>query len=301
MLGGYPAGLTLFLYLFRQIALSTLFAVGALAFVVFPAIAVSSVHRLGGVGIEAVLRYIPLVGIELLPYLASLGFLLGLVSTFGRLSADKEWTAMLMAGIHPARLFLPGFLLAAGLGFVTHRLLAEVSPRWKLEQGNFRVGALLEGFKTLAPGRTELDFGRFYLGAVARDGLAFVDVQIRVPRAEGEEDLALVARRAELGFSEGQLLVALEDARSVRAGHYLRNESATSVVGIPTGLWLRSGNQLAGLGLAAAYALIYDILSLKLGKDLALSGVLDPGLAAWSTNLLGLLAGGFLYWKVVRR
>jgi lipopolysaccharide export LptBFGC system permease protein LptF len=362
MLGGYPAGLTLFLYLFRQIALSTLFAVGALAFVVFPAIAVSSVHRLGGVGIEAVLRYIPLVGIELLPYLASLGFLLGLVSTFGRLSADKEWTAMLMAGIHPARLFLPGFLLAAGLGFVTHRLLAEVSPRWKLEQGNFRVGALLEGFKTLAPGRTELDFGRFYLGAVARDGLAFVDVQIRVPRAEGEEDLALVARRAELGFSEGQLLVALEDARTVRAGHYFRNESPTIVVelgrllerrekdpdlakhmtsnmirsalaaeelpdsraldyrfelnrrralgstyllfllvGIPTGLWLRSGNQLAGLGLAAAYALIYDILSLKLGKDLALSGVLDPGLAAWSTNLLGLLAGGFLYWKVVRR
>ena len=70
---------------------------------------------------------------------------------------------------------------------------------------------------------------------------------------------------------------------------------------IPTGLWLRSGNQLAGLGLAAVYAFTYYIVSLRLGRELALSETLPPELAAWTTNGLGLLAGLFLYWKVVRR
>ncbi|MEO0652897.1 MAG: LptF/LptG family permease, partial [Planctomycetota bacterium] len=73
------------------------------------------------------------------------------------------------------------------------------------------------------------------------------------------------------------------------------------LIGIPTGLWLRSGNQLAGLGLAAVYAFTYYIVSLRLGRELALSETLPPELAAWTTNLIGALAGTFLYWKVVRR
>ena len=361
--GGYPArALTLLWYVLRQLAVSSALAVGALAFVVLPGIAVSAVHRLGGVSLEAVLKYIPLVGIELAPYLASLGFLLGVVSTFGRLAADKEWTAIGMAGVHPLRIYAPGAVLAALLGAGTFWLLSTVSPEWKLQQGNFRANALLEAFKSLAPGRSELDFGRFYLGAVSRDGMAFVDVQIRIPKAEGEDDLALVASRAELAFGDGKLFMQLEDVRTVKQGDVLGNErprvmvdlsemltrrqkdptrakhmtsqamraalaigdlddiqasdyrfelhrrlavGATYLifllVGVPTGLWLRSGNQLAGLGLAAVYAFTYYIVSLRLGRELALSGTLPPELAAWTTNLFGTAAGLFLYWKVVRR
>ncbi|MHC4263002.1 MAG: LptF/LptG family permease [Planctomycetota bacterium] len=354
--------MTLFWYVLRQLMLSSGFAVGALAFVVFPGIAVSAVHKLGGVSLEAVLRYIPLVGIEIAPYLVSLGFLLGVLSTIRRLAADKEWTAIGMSGLHPLRIYVPGFLLAMLLGLSTFWVLGTVSPQWKLQQGNFRANALLDAFKSLAPGRSEIDFGRFYLGAVSRDGSAFVDVQIRIPREEGEDDLALVARRAELAFGDGQLFVELEDGRTVKRGEFLRMESPrvavdlsqvltrrqkdptrakhmTSramlaalsldslerpreldyrfelhrrlavgatyliflLVGIPTGLWLRSGNQLAGLGLAAVYAFTYYIVSLRLGRELALSETLPPELAAWTTNGLGLLAGLFLYWKVVRR
>jgi lipopolysaccharide export LptBFGC system permease protein LptF len=248
------------------------------------------------------------------------------------------------------------------LGGGTYWLLASVSPRWKLEQGNFRSNALLEAFRNLAPGRSEIDFGRFYLGAVSRDGSAFVDLQIRAPRGEGEDDLALVARRAELSFGASELLVPLKDARTVKEGDSLFNESPVVVVdlsqlvtprpkdpnrakhmtsaalqraldrprlpddrsleyrfevhrrwavaatyliflllGVPTGLWLRSGNQLAGLGAAAVYAFTYYILSLRLGHELAVSGTLAPEFAAWSTNALGLLVGVFLLWRVVRR
>jgi lipopolysaccharide export system permease protein len=353
---------TLFWYILRQVAVSSGFAVGALAFVVFPGIAVSAVHRLGGVSLEAVLRYIPLVGVELAPYLVSLGFLLGVVSTFGRLAADKEWTAVGMAGIHPLQAYAPGLLLAALLGSGTVWLLGSVSPTWKLEQGNFRSNALLEAFKSLAPGRSELDFGRFYLGAQARDGAAFVDVQIRVPRPDGAADYAIIAKRAELGFDQDELFVQLDDARTVKAGDTLYSErpnvrvdlskllerrekdprrakhmtsSAMAealaaggldppreleyrfelhrrlavgatyliflMIGIPTALWLRSGNQLAGLGLAAVYAFTYYIVSLRLGRELALSGALVPELAAWTTNAVGAVLGVVLYARVVRR
>lgn len=354
--------MTLLWYILRQLAVSTVFAVGALGFVVLPGIAVSAVHRLGGVSLQAVLSYIPLVGIELAPYLVSLGFLLGVVSTFGRLAADNEWVAIGMSGIHPFRTLVPGLLLAGVLGYGTHALLAEVSPVWKLEQGNFRSNALVEAFRNLAPGRSELDFGRFYLGAVSRDGDAFVDVQIHVPRDGEQENLVLVAERAELSFADDDLFLQLTGMRTVRrdemwaiaeprvvvdlsqlvtrrsrdptlakhqTSHALRAALAEGelaserelsyrfelhrrlavgatylvflLVGIPTGLWLRSGHQLAGMGMAAAYAFIYYILSLRLGSALALSGTLAPELAAWTTNLLGGAVGLGLLWRVVRR
>ncbi|QDU66899.1 LptF/LptG family permease [Engelhardtia mirabilis] len=354
--------MTLLLYILRQLTVSTAFAVGALAFVVFPGIAVSAVQRLGGVSLQAVLTYIPLVGVELAPYLVSLGFLLGIVSTFGRLAADREWVAISMSGIHPFRTLIPGAILAVILGFGTHALLADVSPVWKLEQGNFRGNALLEAFRNLAPGRSELDLGPFYLGAVSRDGDAFVDVQIHVPRDDGKENLVLVAERAELSISEDELFVQLIQARTVKRDEMLSNAAPavqiklsdlitprlkdptrakhqTSsamraalaegeldpereleyrfeiqrrmavgatylvflLVGIPTGLWLRSGNQLVGMGAAAIYAFTYYILSLRLGSSLALAGTVPPALAAWTTNILGAAIGLVLTWKLVRR
>ena len=354
--------MTLLLYILRQLTVSTAFAVGALGFVVFPGIAVSAVHRLGGVSLQAVLTYIPLVGVELAPYLVSLGFLLGVVSTFGRLAADREWIAVSMSGIHPFRTLIPGAMLAVVLGCGTYALLANVSPVWKLEQGNFRGNALLEAFRNLAPGRSELDLGPFYLGAVSRDGDAFVDVQIHVPREGGKENLVLVAERAELSISDDELFVQLIEARTVKRDEMLRSAAPAVVinlselitrrskdptlakhqtsaailaalsdgqleqerelsyrfevhrrfavgatylvfllVGIPTGLWLRSGNQLVGMGAAAIYAFTYYILSLRLGAALAQSGTVPPELAAWTTNLLGAAVGVFLLWRVVRR
>lgn len=352
--------MTLDRYILRQLALSTLFSVAALTAVVLPAIAVNAVHKLGGVGLGAVAAYIPLVAVGLLPYLASLGFLLAVVSVYGRLASDNEWLALTMAGVHPWRTLVPGLILAAVLGSGTYVLLAEISPRWKQEQSAFRNEALLQAFRTLAPGRTEIDLGRFYVGSVRRDGPAFVDAQIRIP-GEGGEDLVLVADRAELVFEDDRLVLDLERMSSVKGAHLyfsdhiqfgvpleelirrspsnpLRPSHRTSaamredlaagtaldrwvlpyefeihqrraigatylvflLLGVPTGLWLRSGTQLVGLGAAALYAFAYYVLSLRLGSELSNTGLVSPSVAAWTTNGIGLAVAVLLLLRVRR-
>ncbi len=353
--------MTLQLYILRQLALSTLFAAGALSFVVFPAIAVTAVHKLGGVSLTAVATYIPLVAIGLLPYLLSLGFLLATVSTFGRLAADNEWLALSMAGMHPLRTLIPGVVMAVLLGAGTHALLSEVSPNWRMQQNAFRREALLEAFRSLAPGRTEIDLPGFYIGALGRDGAAFVDAQVRIPDETGS-DLVIVAERVEPIFDDKRLVLAFDGMRTVKGNDLLyvdglgyavpldeivkrgrrdpmkpghRPSSAMRaeleagtvperwrdlyvfeiheryalsaiyalflLIGVPTGLWLRSGTQLVGLGVAAIYAFAYYILSMRLGRELADSGVLPPALAPWTTNVLGLVVGSVALWRAVRR
>jgi lipopolysaccharide export LptBFGC system permease protein LptF len=73
------------------------------------------------------------------------------------------------------------------------------------------------------------------------------------------------------------------------------------LIGMPTGLWLRSGTQLTAFGAASAYAFTYYILSLQLGKSLAKQGAIDPQLAAWSTNAIGLVVGLLMMWRILRR
>jgi lipopolysaccharide export LptBFGC system permease protein LptF len=209
---------TLFFYLLRALATSTAFAIGALGFIVFPAVAVSAVHKLGGVSLGAVLRYIPMIGIQLTPYLVSLGFLLAVVSTFGRLAADREWIALQMAGVHPARVLLPGAIVAGVLAAGTIWLIGTLSPQWSLEKDNFRANMLVQTLRNLAPGRTEFDIGRFYLSARGRDGAAFTEVQIRVPNPDPlaeNEILALVADRVDITFDDTFMYMALTDVRTV--------------------------------------------------------------------------------------
>lgn len=363
--------MTLFWYILRALATSTAFAVGALGFVVMPAVAVSAVHKLGGVSLGAVVRYVPMIGIELIPYLVSLGFLLAVVSTYGRLAADREWIAVQMAGVHPLRTLAPGALLALLLGAGTIWLMGTLSPQWKLEKDQFRADVLVQTLRNLAPGRTEFDIGRFYLSARGRDGRAFTDVQIVVPDLdiEGEvENIVLVAERVDISFDERFMWLTLTNTRTVDSSRHYKGGServeggttsavpldliferkardatrakyrttealmtaleteqlepdradlyvfeihrrwaigATYVlfllIGMPTGLWLRAGTQLTAFGAAALYAFTYYILSLQLGKSLAEQGAVEPQLAAWATNGLGLVVGCFMLWRVLRR
>lgn len=353
--------MTLFLYLLRQLTQATLFASVGLAFVVFPGVAVSAVHKLGGVSLGAVMQYIPMIGAELAPYLLSLGFLLGTVSTFGRLGSDREWIAIQMSGQHPWVSLLPGLLLAAILGGGTYWLSADLSPRWKYESASFRTNALLESFRNAAPGRTELDFGKFYLGAEARDRDtgAFLEAQVRIPLEDGTTK-SVVADSVLLTFTEKHLIVQFEDMRVMNEDGQFDNENPTMivpldilverrqrdrsraayrsspemaeglaqgevpenlvdsyhfeihrryalgvmfgiflVVGAFTGLWLRNG-QLTGLGIAALYAFVYYVLSMRLGRELAEDGAFSPVLAAWTTNLIGGVLTAFCLWRLRR-
>ncbi len=229
----YPR-VTLHLYVLRQLLMGFTIALFGTAFTVFPVLAVSAVHRLSGVGIGAVLGYLPLVGMDILPFLVPMAFLLAVVATFGRFSVDNEWTAIRSAGIHPMRTLLMPALVAIVLGGVTFWLMSEVRPRWKDAQYDYRNSAIKEAFQSLAAGRTELVFGDFYLNSGSREGNTFYDAVLEVPRGEGEEPIVIIADAANFGFDRSNdgsatleddlLRIEFAGARTVKDDEYMAME-----------------------------------------------------------------------------
>lgn len=210
------ARLTLLWYLLRQLVVAFLIALAGTSFVVLPAILVSAIHKLGGVDLFALLGYLPMLAMNLVPFALPLCFLLAVVATFGRLAQDQEWTAIRMAGIHPARVLVPGLALAALLSCGTYWILSSYEPRSSWEQREYRRDALANAFRRLAPGRTELEFGDFYLKAGGRDGPSFLQALVRMPSGSKNRDpLVVVADRVDVWFEASDMVVRLVRGRVV--------------------------------------------------------------------------------------
>lgn len=359
--------MTLQLYILRQLVVGLLFAVGGMAFVAIPGIAVNAVHKLGGVSMGALLGYLPLVLVDLGPYLVPIGFLLAVVATYGRLAADHEWTAICMAGFSPIRMALPAFALGSVLSVGTLWLLGNVSPSLRFAKRSYLKSSVVQGLKSLSPGRTELKFPgtEFYLAAKHRDPREidrFRDVLIYMPTRDGEEPETFLADAATFRFEGDAMQVRLENARRVHSqgdttlGTFVlqadlnrllggdtqdrtfwkyqtsselrRNLAAGNIhesevrsarfevhrrralaatfllfcmLGIPTGLILRKGTMLGALATAVGYALVYYVLTLRLGKTLARSDVAPEWAAAWATTVIGTVAGAIMSWRAFRR
>jgi lipopolysaccharide export LptBFGC system permease protein LptF len=72
-------------------------------------------------------------------------------------------------------------------------------------------------------------------------------------------------------------------------------------LGLPLGLILGRGKQLGALALAVGIALLYYVLAMRLGQELATKHILPPLLCAWAVNVVGLCAGGVLLWRACRQ
>jgi lipopolysaccharide export LptBFGC system permease protein LptF len=211
------------LYLLRQLAVAFLFAVGGMCFIALPGIAVAAVHRLAGVELEAILIFIPMLLGQLLPYLLPLAFLLAVVVVYGRLAADREWTAIRMAGASPLWICTPAALIALVCGLGTNWLVAERLPRIKANVFRYAVEAARNTVVNLSPGRTELHLGRFYLQAGYRESNDFINVFIHVPNPRGAQ--TLIAKRVSIDVEDEMLVIRMRDARVVHGALDLRNEN----------------------------------------------------------------------------
>jgi lipopolysaccharide export system permease protein len=350
-------------YIFRQLLVAFTFAVGGMMFIALPGIAVAAVHKLAGVETAAIVRFIPLLMLGLVPYILPLGYLLATVVTYGRLAADNEWTAIRMAGVHPIWICIPPMILALLCSVGTVWLISTRLPEDKRNQTAYLIDAATNTITSLSPGRTELHLGRFYLQAAYREGNDFRRAFIHIPGKDGRGAHKLQADSLSIDVDkEAQVLVVrMRDARVVhgsvdvesenpivridlrelikprKRGHsglryktsgeidelleyeedpshvarmrfeiHHRNAMATTflmfcLLGIPTGLLLRRGTQLAALSVAVGYALVYYVLSLRLSESLAETQLVPPELAAWSVNILGACAGLFMTWKALRQ
>lgn len=205
------------LYILKQLVVAFLLSAGGMVFIAMPGIAVGAVNKLGSVGMVAVLRFLPLVVAGFVPYVLPVALLLALVSTYGRLAADNEWTAIRMAGVNPYRLLLPAFLVATVAGLGIYEMNAELLPRIRIRQKTVRITELRGVFKNLSPGRTDVSLQGFYLQSAYRDPVeknTFYDCFIEFPAKRGEEPQSFYAETVRFEFLENEMLAHMFDVRS---------------------------------------------------------------------------------------
>jgi len=301
---------------------------------------------------------------NLAPYVLPIGFLLAVVTTYGRLAADREWVAIQMAGFRPLVMLTPAFGLALVLGLVTFWMVSTQLPLGKKRQKEFVLEAAQSSLLHLNPGVTHLQYGDFYLNAAFLENDIFRDVIIYKSGDADEADLRVIARTASILQVGDDFYIELTDAQplgdqvggigrseslkikvpldeftqrekrnlagrryltSMNLWNQLKDASITPelwrghvyelnhrvaistsyilflLLGAPTGLLLRRGTQLGALSIAVGYALLYHILSMRVGKELGLAGVLHPAFGAWMTTICGGLIGLFLLNKARKR
>ena len=202
-------------YILRELVVDFVFAAGGMLVLSLPGIAVAAVSRLHGVEFKSVIFYVPILMAGLVPYVMPLGYLLSTVVTYGRLSADNEWTAIRMSGHHPLRMIVPAVVLALPLCAFTQWLVADKLPEIRLDQERYKYVIAREKLRSLSPGQTELHLGDFYLSAANRDGDDFLDAFIKIPGARGGTDKKLVAERVHFEFHDDEVDVHLTNARMV--------------------------------------------------------------------------------------
>jgi lipopolysaccharide export LptBFGC system permease protein LptF len=368
-----------FAYILRQLLIGFFFSAAGMVFIAMPGIAVKAVHMLGGAGTLSVLKFVPMMVVVFVPYVLPVALLLALVSTYGRLAAQNEWTAIRMAGVNPYRLLLPAVFLAAGAGAGVYTLNAELMPRIKVWEKTAQLQVLKGALKNLSRGKTEVKIQDFYLSSTYRhpdDPGVFYDCFIEFPAHDGERREGFMAEAVRFQFDETtmtaflygargnsrnvegeleslQFVVNLDELTGSQKRHDFRSpryqtsgqlrkilaqldaeeafmrvyfaslnvvppakyfeywrhsrrqlrytwheriaNGATCLmfvlVGVSTGVMLRKGTQLSALAVAVGYAMVYWIASLRLGRQLAQSGAIEPWLGAWGPLALFTLIG----------
>jgi len=355
------------LYVLRQLLVSVAFSMAGIGLIVMPTVAIQAINKLGAISLTVILQFLPLVLAELVPYLLPMAFLLGVVATYGRLSADREWIAMQMSGLRPGRLALPGLVVAVPLALATDYLMGEASPSWKYLQRVELREAAVERFLVSMRGRNEIYWDKGAM--VSRETFENVKrgVQLDQEQADGstmhiEADEAVLEPADEDGDGTPEVLrirlkgatVLTENLRADNqsptialrlaelfpstpkdrskakylANSEMRAELASSrltdaqrqeftyeiqrrhafactyllflLLGIPTGVVLRSSTQLGAFTGAVGYAFLYYVLDMRLGKVLAENHALPPVAAAWATNGLFLVLGVAFFRRVLR-
>ncbi|MDF1837805.1 MAG: LptF/LptG family permease [Planctomycetota bacterium] len=207
-------------YILKQLVVGLLMAVAGIMFVALPVIAVSTVHRMPNADGDILVRYLPLVLKTLAPHALPICFILAVVATYGRLAADREWTAILMAGVHPWKMLVPGLIVATGLGGFTYWMVSVDMPSSKMEQRQLLRDAANSSLRNLQPGRTTLEFNNFFLSTKYRDRKdpnILYDVLIRQPDEENEgHSLTIHARKVHIRTEADYFCVDLWDAKTVK-------------------------------------------------------------------------------------
>lgn len=205
------------LYILRQLVSACAFSVGGLLVVALPGIAVTTVHKMPHADVMVLLKLLPLTLQTLVPYVLPMCYLLACVATYGRLAADREWTAIQMSGTRPLNMLLPAAAVASVMAVGTFWMVSTQSPQLKERLSELRVQAVASSIGNLGPGRTHMKLGEVLVEALWHDpetGLLH-DVYVREPEREGRPKRDYHAQTASMRVNNGLLTVEMTDLLSV--------------------------------------------------------------------------------------
>ena len=148
-------------YLFREVGISTLLAFCVLCVFLFYGNAVKNDEYFLQALFHSPEAFFALTG-HMLPYASAfslpLGFVVGLLLSVGRMSADKEILAMKTAGLGTGTIFAPVLLLSFIFTLVSAFLLVEWGPRSRAEFEKKKAEIILNGLDLLLQKDGQLTF-----------------------------------------------------------------------------------------------------------------------------------------------
>ncbi len=250
-----------------------------------------------------------------LTYTIPMGVLVGILVGLSRLAADSEITAMRASGIGVwsfLRIILI-FVLGAWLLALINGLyvapqsqaaLGRLQGRLKASQASFEIQprVFYEGFPKIVLYVQDVKSAS---GAAVWKGETDIPIQVPTPENRQEHEPPTIG---ELGTRELLSQAHRVDpitARWYRIEFYRRFALPTAclvlgLVGIPLGLSSKKGGKSTGFVLTIALVFAYYSASL-IGVSLARQGRLPPSLGVWLANIVFVLGGAFLLWRVERR
>ena len=292
-------------YLLREVLRTFLTSLGGLSLFLVPPAALSALHKLGGVGPEVLVGYLPLLAAQLLPHLVPIAFLLGITRCAAGLVARREWLALEMSGRHPLRTLVPVAVVALGMSLLSLAVLHRELPALRYDQAAYQRDAAVEAARRSLVGRTAISLGGFHVVGQSLDETGIRDALVRLdqdelgaegeylivdhltitPRA-GELDLDLTGVRLLNGSSSGQLRLSVPFDRILRVKKpdpekpkYLTSDqvAARLEAGLPDAKprWRLEYELARRTALSATY-LVFALGGVLMGLRLATESVLGP-------------------------
>ncbi|MBI3818093.1 MAG: LptF/LptG family permease [Planctomycetes bacterium] len=157
--------------------------------------------------------------------LIPLCFLVAVLFTYGRLSAENEYIATQACGVHPARTLAPMLLIGIAICVLQGWLLAFVVPELWLKHNKILADRAIEALMSLEPSRNEFEAKQygFFMTWKRRDGNYFEDVFLDIKdRQDGDAAAkapAPVANAAADPEAEAQVLKGIAKSVEIQIDH----------------------------------------------------------------------------------
>jgi hypothetical protein len=102
-------------------------------------------------------------------------------------------------------------------------MLSQLLPEIRTRQSQYMVTSLSEAVRELNPGRTDVQFGDFYLTCRRREGKSFVYARVHVPPIAGQPARHLRADRIDVRVEEPSIVLLFKNARAIVGGTEVQN------------------------------------------------------------------------------